>query len=183
MQRATRESAGALASNIVWSYPHVTIPRHLRDIVVTEYGIADLRGATDEECVQRMLSVCDARFIDALANEAKRHGKLAPDWQVPPSYRENLPATLALKLKPWAQARLPTWPFGCDFDAQELALIGALKRLKAATLTPTGRIATLAKALLSKSKPHHALLKRMGLDQPNVLGDRVLAKLLRWALA
>lgn len=182
MQRATRESAGALASNIVWSYPHVTIPRHLRDIVVTEYGIADLRGATDEECVQRMLSVCDARFIDALANEAKRHGKLAPDWQVPPSYRENLPETLALKLKPWAQARLPTWPFGCDFDAQELALIGALKRLKAATLTPTGRIATLAKALLSKSEPHHALLKRMGLDQPSVLGDRVLAKLLRWAL-
>ena len=28
----------------VWEYPETTIPRHLRDIVVTEYGIADLRG-------------------------------------------------------------------------------------------------------------------------------------------
>ena len=33
--------------NILWNYGH-TIPRHLRDIYVTEYGIADLRGKSDE---------------------------------------------------------------------------------------------------------------------------------------
>src|SRR5436305_179237 len=40
--RATRTRHGRTTSNIVWSYAHQTIPRHLRDLVVTEYGIADL---------------------------------------------------------------------------------------------------------------------------------------------
>ena len=42
--RSWRESGGEVSSNIVWEYGHCTIPRHLRDIVITEYGIADLRG-------------------------------------------------------------------------------------------------------------------------------------------
>ena len=41
---ATRKARGRTQSNVRWSYGHVTIPRHLRDVVVTEYGIADLRG-------------------------------------------------------------------------------------------------------------------------------------------
>src|SRR5438067_12863894 len=44
MIRSTKEEDGRLHSNVRWNYGHVTIPRHLRDIVVTEYGIADLRG-------------------------------------------------------------------------------------------------------------------------------------------
>ena len=48
--RATRiQRRAQLTSNIVWNYAHITIPRHLRDIVVTEYGVADLRGRTDQE--------------------------------------------------------------------------------------------------------------------------------------
>ena len=38
MLRATREAKGRTSSNIRWNYGHTTIPRHLRDIVVTEYG-------------------------------------------------------------------------------------------------------------------------------------------------
>ncbi|WP_107796139.1 acetyl-CoA hydrolase/transferase C-terminal domain-containing protein [Nitrosomonas aestuarii] len=41
---ATRWSNGKTVSNIVWSYSHETIPRHLRDILITEYGAADLRN-------------------------------------------------------------------------------------------------------------------------------------------
>lgn len=41
---STHESNGRTTSNIVWSYGHTTSPRHLRDLVVTEYGVADLRG-------------------------------------------------------------------------------------------------------------------------------------------
>jgi acyl-CoA hydrolase len=44
MVRATREANRRTTSNIRWNYGHTTIPRHLRDIVVTEYGVADLRG-------------------------------------------------------------------------------------------------------------------------------------------
>ncbi len=43
MIRSTKEEDGKLSSNTRWSYGHITIPRHLRDLVVTEYGIADLR--------------------------------------------------------------------------------------------------------------------------------------------
>ena len=35
---AMRSGTNGPESNIVWSYPHVTVPRHMRDIVVTEYG-------------------------------------------------------------------------------------------------------------------------------------------------
>jgi len=47
LARARRQDT----SNIVWNYAHTTIPRHLRDIVITEYGIADLRGRTDSEVI------------------------------------------------------------------------------------------------------------------------------------
>src|SRR6185312_12157864 len=68
--RATRMHAGGIESNIRWDYGQITIPRHLRDIVVTEYGVADLRGKSDSECIEAMLSICDARFLDALCAEA-----------------------------------------------------------------------------------------------------------------
>ena len=51
-----------MTSNLFWNYGHCTIPRHLRDIVVTEYGIADLRGQTDSEVIARLLAVSDSRF-------------------------------------------------------------------------------------------------------------------------
>lgn len=35
MVRATRNSKRRVTSNILWNYGHTTIPRHLRDVVVT----------------------------------------------------------------------------------------------------------------------------------------------------
>ncbi|MGH9648432.1 MAG: acetyl-CoA hydrolase/transferase C-terminal domain-containing protein, partial [Bryobacteraceae bacterium] len=46
MLRASRTAKGKSQSNIRWRYAHTTIPRHLRDVFVTEYGIADIRGKT-----------------------------------------------------------------------------------------------------------------------------------------
>ncbi|HZF98389.1 MAG TPA: acetyl-CoA hydrolase/transferase C-terminal domain-containing protein, partial [Pseudoxanthomonas sp.] len=54
MFRAVREEAGEAASNVRWNYGHTTVPRHLRDVYVTEYGIADLLNRTDEDCVVAM---------------------------------------------------------------------------------------------------------------------------------
>jgi hypothetical protein len=62
MLPATRAASGKLTSNIRWNYGHTTIPRHLRDIVVTEYGIADLRGKSDRDVIAAMLAVTDSRF-------------------------------------------------------------------------------------------------------------------------
>ena len=69
MVRATREAHRRTASNIRWNYGHTTIPRHLRDIVVTEYGVADLRGKTDRDVIAAMLAVADSRFQDELLRQ------------------------------------------------------------------------------------------------------------------
>lgn len=185
MLRAVRDHADGPRSNIVWQYPHTTIPRHLRDLVITEYGIADLRGTTDEECVQRMLAVCDARFVDALVDAAKASGKLAPDFVLPEAVRTNTPQGLRDRLKAsGALAQLPRWPYGCDFDATELRLIDALKHLKSATASTGGKLRAIVRAMLMRANPgqYAIALRRMQLDSPANASERLLARLLIYAL-
>ena len=50
---ATRQAGAKTLSNIRWNYGHTTIPRHLRDVFVTEYGVADTRGKSDAETIAR----------------------------------------------------------------------------------------------------------------------------------
>src|ERR1700674_2926113 len=69
--KSTHEAGGKTVSNMRWSYGHETIPRHLRDIVVTEYGVADLRGKADQDVVAAMLSISDSRFQPELLRQAK----------------------------------------------------------------------------------------------------------------
>src|SRR2546430_6400067 len=57
--RATRTRHGRTTSNIVWNYGHQTIPRHLRDLVVTEYGIAELRDHHDAQITPELLDPAD----------------------------------------------------------------------------------------------------------------------------
>src|SRR5690606_17891258 len=89
--RSTREKNGKTLSNILFNYGHCTIPRDLRDIVITEYGIADLRGQEDEQVYQRLIAIADARFQSALLEEAKQAGKIAADFVLPPSWQKNTP--------------------------------------------------------------------------------------------
>src|SRR5260221_6113001 len=72
---ATRQGEGP-QSNIRWHYGHETIPRHLRDVFVTEYGVADVRGKSDADVIAAMLQVTDSRFQAELARVAKDAGKL-----------------------------------------------------------------------------------------------------------
>ena len=74
---AARLAGRKAQSNIRWSYGHETIPRHLRDVFVTEYGVADVRGKSDEDVIALMLAIADSRFQDELARQAKDAGKLA----------------------------------------------------------------------------------------------------------
>jgi acyl-CoA hydrolase len=179
MLRATREARGQVQSNIVWSYAHVTIPRHLRDLVVTEYGIADLRGASDEEVIQRTLAISDARFIDRLAATAKQAGKLAADFVIPDAWRRNTPEAVTAVLAPYrARGMFETFPFGSDFDAEELALLPALKRLRGLNATRGGRLSLLWSAL-TRGAPGAdvaAGLARLGLSNAMTRADKLLAR-------
>ncbi|MFG6489589.1 acetyl-CoA hydrolase/transferase C-terminal domain-containing protein [Roseateles sp. BYS78W] len=176
--RATHDNAAGLQSNIVWSHANCTIPRHLRDLVVTEYGVADLRGASDAECVQRLLCIADSRFQHELMREAQAHGKLAPGWQLPEAARHNTPEALKGLLRPAREAGLlPDFPFGTDLDDDELQIVSALKKLKHASRHPV-ELVTMALASLGPQRAvPQAWLQRLGLDEAHGFKDLMLRRL------
>lgn len=180
--KATRESSAGLESNIVWSFGHVTVPRHLRDIVITEYGVADLRGQPDEECVKRMLAITDARFIDGLVKDAIAAKKLRADFAVPEAWRKNVPQTIREALLPYTQD-LPAFPFGTELSETEQELSLALDRLQVRTSSRLAALQYAASAILTApSRSQTALyadhLERMGLTKPDSMKEWLWRKLL-----
>lgn len=179
MLRATHDNKDGLKSSIVWNYGHVTIPRHLRDIVITEYGVADLRGQPDGEVIKRLIAVADSRFQAELIREAKAHGKLEAGYELPERYRHNLPQTLEAKLHPWAEAGLlPDFPFGTDLTDDELHIVRALKKIKHATQHP-GELLTMAiRSLWEGKDAPQPYLERLGLAETHSFKDAFVKRLL-----
>jgi acyl-CoA hydrolase len=182
--RATRTRHGHTTSNIIWNYAHQTIPRHLRDLVVTEYGIADLRGRTDEEIIIALLNVADSRFQDALLSRARSAGKIRADYRIPDAFRNNLPQRLTLALRGHRQqGYFSEYPFGTDLAEEEIVLARALKFLAGRASSPWGRVKTAAASLAATPASRHAsALRRMGLDQPRGLSERLQRRLVVFAL-
>jgi acyl-CoA hydrolase len=183
--RATRASGGRLESNIRWNYGHTTIPRHLRDIVVTEYGIADLRGRSDAEVAAAMLAISDSRFQPALLAEAQRAGKLPRDHRIPDAHRDNVPARLERALAPHrAAGRFGALPFGTDLSPEEVRLAGALRRLKARSGSLAGRVGVATALLrpLPRDPETRALFDRMGVAEPRGPRERLYRRVVAAAL-
>jgi hypothetical protein len=180
---ATRAAGRRVTSNIRWSYGHTTIPRHLRDVVVTEYGIADLRGKTDRDVIAAMLAVADSRFQDDLLARAKHAGKIEQSFELKPSCRDNTPERIARALAPAREkGLLPRFPFGTDFTAAEQRLLPALALLRASS--PLRLAGFLARGILSPSPSPQVreCLARMGLDRRSGPMDHAYAALLKGAL-
>ena len=181
--RSVHERPGGTTSNVRWNYGHVTIPRHLRDIAVTEYGIADLRGSCDEDCVREMLSITDARWTAGLVADARRSLKLPAGYTAPADLARNTPGRIREALAPFrASGLLPEYPLGSDFTAPEQRLVRALAWLQRATASRRGRLATLARALVAGRSDDAEAMQRMGLDAPAGLRARIEARLLALAL-
>jgi acyl-CoA hydrolase len=175
--RSWRESGGDVSSNMVWEYGHCTIPRHLRDIVVTEYGIADLRGKTDAAVIEALLNISDSRFQPGLIEQAQKVGKLPKDFRLDPRFTDNSPQRLQA-----IQARHPhlfaEYPLGCDFTEVERDLLRALNWLKSKfKLT---EILQLGKAALDAPEPaaFPGHLQRMQLTHPEGLKEDLFQRLL-----
>jgi hypothetical protein len=182
---ATRVSGGRTESNIRYAYGACTVPRHLRDLIVTEYGVADLRGKSDRDVACAMIDIADSRFQEGLLAQAKAAGKIEPDYQIPQGRRRNTPDDLAERLGPArAQGLLPAYPFGTDLDPLEQRLVAALDCLKAMTATPALRAWAIARSLVEREPTvaDRACLNRLGLDRPASLQERILRRLLRLAL-
>ena len=181
MLRASRGTPPA--ANILWNYGHTTIPRHLRDLAITEYGIADLRGRSDEDCVRAMLALTDAAHQPGLVRAAQATKKLPRDFALPSAWSDNHRGALARRLAPLRRSGvLPDYPMGSDFTPVEERLARALGWLKAGT---GGTLATLRLMAAAWAPNRHAdgeALQRMGLALPKNLKDRIEARLLRLAL-
>jgi len=182
---ATRQAGSGDTSNIRWSYGHETIPRHLRDVIVTEYGVADIRGKSDAEVIAAMLGVADSRFQDDLMRQAKDAGKLPKNFEIPAAQRNNNPERIARALKPAREAGvLPLFPFGSDFTAIEQRLIPALQLLQDAQRAPLRLPGLLWLGSTRRlDAADRECLARLGLDKPATFSERAYRALVSAALA
>ncbi len=182
--RATRQKDGVVSSNIVYNYGHITIPRHLRDIVVTEYGISDLRGRTDSEIIAALLNITDSRFQAGLLARAKAAGKIAADYRIPEKHGRNTPEQLERALSAHRRAgRFSEYPFGTDLTAQEIELAHSLKRLALMTGNRAARLWLATRALLTRPRDDERdALRRMDLERPASCNQRLLRGLVALGL-
>ncbi|WP_223500512.1 acetyl-CoA hydrolase/transferase C-terminal domain-containing protein [Pseudomonas sp. BF-R-24] len=175
--RSWRESGGDVSSNIVWEYGHCTIPRHLRDIVVTEYGIADLRGKTDAAVIEALLNISDSRFQSGLIAQAQKVGKLPKDFRLDPRFTDNSPQRLQ-EIQARHPQLFPEYPLGCDFTEVERDVLRALNWLK--SKFKLSEVLELGKAALDAPEPalfpEH--LERMQLTDPEGLKEDLFQRLL-----
>ncbi len=120
MVRSTRNHAREDRSNIVYNYGVCSVPRYLRDIIVTEYGIAHIRGKTDAEVIAAMINIADSRFQQQLVDEAKAARKLPSDYEIPSQYRQNYPEKIADNLQRFIdEGYLKSLPFGAGLIEDE----------------------------------------------------------------
>jgi acyl-CoA hydrolase len=181
--RASRDVDGQRESNIRWNYGHTTIPRHLRDLYITEYGFADLRGKVDEDCVIAMASIADAAFHQELLRPAIAAGKLRDDFIAPATWSAHTAASLRDRLAPFrTDGTLPDYPLGSDFTVVEQRLTVALGWLKTHTGTLPAKLRTIVAAVMDKGPADQEALQRMQLDAPSTWKQRLLARLLGHAL-
>ena len=182
---ATRPAGAKIQSNIRWTYGHETIPRHLRDIIITEYGVADIRGKSDADVIAAMLGITDSRFQDELMRQAKDAGKLPKNFEIAAGCRDNHPERIVSALKPAREAGLlPTFPFGTDFTEVEQRLIPALQVLQDAQRMPQRLAGLLWQGLIHTPDASDAeCLARLGLDKPATWPERAYRALVSAALA
>lgn len=178
---ATRTRRGEVHSNLVWSQGHATLPKHLRDIVVTEYGCADLRGKTDAEAIAAMLNICDSRFQQSLRQQAVAAGKLPRDYQIPAKHRHNDPERVRRQLEGFMD-NLPPFPLGSDFDTTERQLLPVLQHIQNRAHSKKELLLLALQGLMGapSTETQHGLT-RLRLDKPGSFREGFLRYLVKGA--
>ncbi|KYG63967.1 acetyl-CoA hydrolase [Bdellovibrio bacteriovorus] len=181
MLRSVREKNGKRFSNIIPMHGQLTIPRHLRDIVITEYGIAFLRGESDETVIQRLIEISDSEFQGELIEWAKKNKKLSVSYELPERAKNNTPAKVKSFIQGFQKEGVfAAFPFGSDYTEEEIAVGKALLKLKHATLGK--RIGILLGGLLPSAKSFDRELDRLDLKSPKSVKEIFFQKLVLGAL-
>ncbi|MCL1834253.1 MAG: hypothetical protein FWG49_07105 [Leptospirales bacterium] len=185
MIKSTRGSGKTLSSNILFKYGQCSLPRHLRDIVVTEYGIADIKGRYDAYIIKQMLNIADSRFQPQLLEQAKKAKKISADYEIPEEYRNNTPDKITSILKPYQeQGYFQPFPFGTDLTKDEITIGGSLKGMKNLMTGYPSKFARGALLEFFRPIPKSAAkyLERMELDKVSSIKERITRKLVLFAL-
>jgi hypothetical protein len=185
MVKSTKGAGKALESNIVFSYGHCSVPRFYRDIVVTEYGIADIKGRPDSYIIKEMLNIADSRFQPQLLAQAKKAKKIPKDYEIPEIYRHNTPDKIASLLKPYQEkGYFQPFPFGTDFTQDEIKLGASLKAMKSLVSGyPLKFVRGLGLEFLRPIPGSAAkYLERMELEKVSSVQERITRKLVVFAL-
>jgi hypothetical protein len=150
----------------------------MRDIVVTEYGIADLRAKTDHEIIHELLKITDSRFQESLIRQAKEAGKLPESYSLPDSARNNTPEFIASLLEGDVSENFTPFPFGKELTDQEVLIGGALRKLKAKVTQKWPLIPAVLKPLPQTTIERHKVnLQRLDLYKTKNIKEKVLQKL------
>ena len=183
MLRSTRTSSGKTKSNILWDVAQLTIPRHLRDVYITEYGIADLRYAADSDCINAMVNITDSEFQSELIQTAQDNGKidsLAVNDGL--AIEQNTAERLRAKLQPFRQdGTLPDYPLGSDFTDTEQDIVRALGWLKSNTQTTSNKLTTVFDMFVQNisDKYNHILGQKERETDADKIEQRVSAAMIR----
>lgn len=177
--RSTRRSPFRTVSNIAWSHANCTVPRSLRDIFVSEYGIADVRGRSDRDTVAAMIGIADADFQPALVAAAKKTGKLKKNFVL--GHRRNAAERIEHVLEPYRrQDVLPLFPHGTEMTEVECMLVQPLSDI--GTMTPGSLITMLMAAIAPANAAERAALARLELEPAASLKERVMRRIVLGAL-
>ena len=116
---------------------------------------------------------------------AKAAGKLSRDYEIPAGSRRNTPERLRAALAPHRErGHFPPFPFGTDLTAEEQHIGRALRGLEQASSGPLGKL-RLARHLWPQARPtasERGYLRRMALDEPRGISERLYARMLLVAL-
>lgn len=182
---ACRHERGKAKSNIVWNYGQTTIPRHLRDIVVTEYGIADLRGKCDRDVIVAMLGITDSRFQESLLRQAQDCGKIERSFSLPDAIRSNNPDRIEAMLGPARSAGLlPEFPLGTDMESVELELLPLLKAVRSRADSKIQMAMMIAAGMIQPNPTavEKKFLDRLDLTSSDTMQERLANWLIRGAM-
>ena len=107
--RASRDEGGEAVPEHPLELRCLHHPAPPARLYVTQYGIADVLGKTDEDCVVAMAGIADVRHQPALLERARRERKLRADFAAPDAWRRNSRERLRAALAPFrADGTCPT---------------------------------------------------------------------------
>jgi acyl-CoA hydrolase len=182
MCRSRRQSDGTVTSNIRWNYGHTTVPRHHRDVFVTEYGIAATRGCSDRDTIDRLLHIADAKFQRELVAAALGARKVEAEYVLDDAAAHNRPEVIRSVFDTYREY-FPAYPLGTDFTAVEQDLVNALSWLQARTATKMRSLQTMFQAMaVGEDAESTSAVARMQLTAPTGFKQRLLQRMLKLAL-